>query len=214
MNSLVESLLIFVVLMNLVLVGSSRLALCIRVLGFQGVALGLLPLCLPEHGLAVHAVLLAVIGIALKGFLFPWFLFRALRVAGVRHEVEPYVGYSLSIMGGVLTLGVSLWLGPRLNTVQPGAAPLALPTAMFTVLMGLFLIVSRKTALNQVIGYLVLENGIYLFGLLLAREQPVLVETGVLLDVFAAVFVMGIMVFHIGREFDHLDVDQLSNLKD
>jgi hydrogenase-4 component E len=75
-------------------------------------------------------------------------------------------------------------------------------------------IVSRKKALSQVMGYLVLENGIYLFGITLGREAPLLVEMGVSLDVFVAVFVMGIIIFHISREFDHIDVDQLASLKD
>ena len=59
-----------------------------------------------------------------------------------------------------------------------------------------------------------LENGIYIFGVTLVRDQPWLVETGILLDVFVAVFVMGIAIFHISREFDHMDVDQLTVLKD
>ena len=73
---------------------------------------------------------------------------------------------------------------------------------------------SRRKALTQVMGYLVLENGIYLFGITLGREAPLLVEMGVSLDVFVAVFVMGIIIFHISREFDHIDVDQLASLKD
>jgi hydrogenase-4 component E len=79
--------------------------------------------------------------------------------------------------------------------------------------VGLFLIVSRKLALNQVLGYLVMENGIYVLGLALVKEIPVLVEMGVLMDAFVAVFVMSIATWHISREFDHIDVDQLDSLK-
>jgi hydrogenase-4 component E len=67
---------------------------------------------------------------------------------------------------------------------------------------------------SQVLGFLVLENGIFTFGVGLVQELSLLVELGVLLDVFVAVFVMGIMIFHISREFDHLDADRLSTLKD
>ena len=76
------------------------------------------------------------------------------------------------------------------------------------------MIVSRRTALSQVLGYLVLENGIFLSGIALIHDEPVLIEMGVLLDVFVAVFIMGIMIFHIQREFDHIETDQLSALKD
>jgi hydrogenase-4 component E len=89
-----------------------------------------------------------------------------------------------------------------------------LPCALFTTLTGLMMIVSRKNALTQVAGYLVMENGVYAFGAALAVEEPLLVEMGVLLDVFVAVFVMGITVYQISREFDHIDTDRLSELKD
>jgi hydrogenase-4 component E len=93
------------------------------------------------------------------------------------------------------------------------ASSLVVPVAFFTITSGLFLIVSRKKALTQVLGYLVMENGIYVFGTSIAARQPLLVELGILLDVFVAVFVMGIAIFHINREFEHTDVDRLNKLK-
>jgi hydrogenase-4 component E len=88
------------------------------------------------------------------------------------------------------------------------------PVALFTSLVGLFVIISRRKALTQVLGYLVLENGIYTFGVGLVQNTPMLVELGVLLDVFVAVFVMGIAIFHINRQFDHIDTDRMVLLKD
>ena len=64
------------------------------------------------------------------------------------------------------------------------------------------------------LGFLVMENGIYAFGVGLVLESPLLVELGVLLDVFVAVLVMGIIIFHISREFDHIDTHELSTLRD
>jgi len=75
-------------------------------------------------------------------------------------------------------------------------------------------IVSRVKAVSQVLGYLMLEIGIAVFGTAALPEQPLLVELGVLLDAFVAVFVMGIMIFHISREFDHIDTDDLDELAD
>jgi hydrogenase-4 component E len=214
MNSLIELVLIVLILANLVLVGTSRLASCIKAVGIQGFALGLLPLLLPDHALNLGVIGLAAGSMVIKGLVFPLLLFRAMKVANVRHEIEPSIGFSLSVLVGIVCLALSLWLGGRLAPPRPVANPLVLPAALFTVLMGLFVIVTRVRALTQVIGYLVLENGIYLFGLALARDVPLLVEMGVLLDVFVAVFVMGITIFHISREFDHIDVDQLSTLRD
>jgi len=73
--------------------------------------------------------------------------------------------------------------------------------------------VARRTAICQVLGYLTLENGIYIFGLAIVSGIPMLVELGVLMDMFVAVFVMGIAIFRISREFDHIDAAQLTSLK-
>ncbi len=207
MNTWIDLVMICLVLSNLMLVGSSRIGVCIRFVALQGVLLGLLPL-------ALHHWLLATASIAIKGMAFPWLLFRAMREANVRREVEPYVGFSSSLLIGVAALGVSSWLATRLPPPEPGTSPLVLPVALFTMMTGLFLIVSRRQALTQVIGYVALENGVFACGLGLVRDAPVVVEMGILLDIFVAVFVMGITIFHISREFDQIDTAQLTALKD
>jgi hydrogenase-4 component E len=89
-----------------------------------------------------------------------------------------------------------------------------IPVALSTVIIGLIVLTTRNKALTQVVGYLILENGIYVFGLSQAERVPFLVELGVLLDVFTGVFIMGIVVFHINRAFDSLDSARLTELKD
>ena len=207
-------ILVLVVLTNLKLLGSSRLGASIRVVAAQGVVLGFLPVLAHWHELSLHFALLAVGTIAIKGVVFPWFLFRAVREAEVAREIEPYVGYVASLVSGVIALGVSFWMCTRLPVPENIASSWLTPVAFFSIFAGLFLIVSRKRALSQVLGFLVLENGVYTFGVGLAPQSSLLVEAGVLLDVFVAVFVMGITIFHINREFDHIDVDRLSTLKD
>ncbi len=214
MSYLIDPILVFVVLVNLTLLGLSRLAACIRLSAAQGMALGAFPLLVAAHGIGVRPILLAVVIFVLKGIIFPRFLLRAIRSADVRHEVEPIVGYTASIVLGILILALSFWMASRFVLPRPAASPLVLPVALATILIGLYLIVSRRKAIMQVVGYLVLENGVFIFGAALAQEEPFLVEMGVLLDVFVAVFIMGIMIFHISREFDHIDVDQLTSLKD
>jgi hydrogenase-4 component E len=206
-------ILVLVVLTNLKLLGSSRLGASIRVVALQGVVLGLLPILAHLQDLSLHFALLAVGTIALKGVVFPWLLFRAVREAEVAREVEPYVGYVASLVAGVLALGVSFWMCTRLTMPADIASLWLAPVALFSIFAGLFLIVARKRALNQVLGFLVLENGIYTFGVGIVAETPFLVELGVLLDVFVAVFVMGIAVYHINREFDHIETDRLDRLK-
>ena len=207
MNPWIDLVMVCLVLSNLMLVGSSRIGVCIRFVALQGILLGLLPLTL-------HHWFLAAVSIAIKGIVFPWLLFRAMREANVRREVEPYVGFSSSLLIGVATLVVSSRLATRLPSPLPAISTLILPVALFTMITGLFLIVSRRQALTQVIGYLALENGVFTFGMGFVREAPVIVEMGILLDIFVAVFVMGITIFHISREFDQIDTEQLTSLKD
>ena len=206
-------ILVLVVLTNLKLLGSSRLGASIRVVAAQGMVLGLLPILAHLHEISLHFALLAAGTIALKGIVFPRLLFRAVREAEVAREIEPYVGYVASLVAGVLALGVSFWMCTRLVMPENIASPWLAPVALFSIFAGLFLIVARKRALNQVLGFLVLENGIYTFGVGIVAETPFLVELGVLLDVFVAVFVMGIAVYHINREFDHIETDRLDRLK-
>jgi hydrogenase-4 component E len=211
---LVDLALVFLALTGVLLLGSSRLVRCIRIVAFQGLLLGALTLAVPPHAFTLRVVTLAVAIVALKGATFPWLLLRVLQEANVRREVEPLVGYVSSMLAGTLGLAVAFWLSGRLPLPIPPISQLVVPVALFTTLVGLFLIVSRRTALTQVLAYLVLENGIYTFGIGLVEGTPMVVELGVLLDVFVAVFVMGIAIFHINREFDHIDANQLAALRD
>ncbi|NOT57261.1 MAG: hydrogenase [Deltaproteobacteria bacterium] len=213
MQTWIDTLLVLVVLLNFSVLGSSRLAACIRGVALQGGLLGLFTFLAHEEGSLLRPGLLALSSIGLKGIAFPLLLFRAVREADVRREIEPYVGYSLSILMGLAVLLFALWLSGRLPLPREPASSLIVPVALFTSFVGLFIIISRKKAITQVLGYLMLENGIYTFGVGLVQGTPLLIELGVLLDVFVAVFVMGITIFHINRQFDHIDTARLALLK-
>jgi hydrogenase-4 component E len=215
MSSINDLILVIFVLTNFSLLGVSQMGACVRLTAAQGMLLCPLPLLLPPDGISLRSLLFAVGLFAVKGIVFPKLLFRTLRTVNIRHEVEPFVGYAASLLAGIGILALSFWVasGLELPTSQP-LSPLVLPIALSTILTGLFLIVGRRKALMQVVGYLVMENGIYIFGIAVAQEVPFLVETGILLDVFVAVFVMGIAIFHINRQFDHIDVEKLTSLKD
>lgn len=213
MNMYTDFVIISVFLINLILLSSSRIAACIRLMAIQGVLVALTPFIIP-HSVATGVVIASVLNIILKGMVFPWLLLRALQDANIRKEVEPVGGYPFSLLLGAAFFVMSFWLDSRLVYSKPVFSNLAVPVAFSTFLTGVFIIVSRMKALTQVIGYLILENGIYFFGSILLGEQSLLVELAVLLDIFVAVFVMGIAIFHINREFDDIDTSKLSELKD
>jgi hydrogenase-4 component E len=212
MTSLTELILFLVVLSDFAVLGTSRLSSCIRAVAFQGLLLGLLPLVIDES-LTRHAVGLAVGTVTVKAIVLPAFLRWAIREAAVRREVEPLIGYTASIALGIAALAVAFAVANVLP-VRGSEAELLIPTALVTVMIGLIVLITRAKALLQVVGYLMLENGIYLFGLTQARRVPFLVEAGVLLDVFVGVFIMGIVVFHINREFDSISAARLTELRE
>jgi hydrogenase-4 component E len=215
MSLLVDLVLIFFILVGLWLLAADRLGTCIRLTAAQGILLSSLPLLLAEE-IGMRAVVFALGILLLKGVVFPRLLLRTLRSVNIRHELEPFIGYAASLAAGIGFLALSFWIASSLTLPWPRheSSRLVLPIALASILMGLFLIVVRRKAMMQVVGYLVMENGIYIFGIAVAGEVPFLVETGILLDVFAAVFIMGIAIFHINREFDHIDVEKLTSLKD
>ena len=214
MNILLDQVLVLLILTNLRLLGSARLAACIQTVAMQAVLLGVLPLVAQTTDLTFRVVFWSVVSTVIKAGVMPWLLRRASVQANVRHEVEPIVGFTSSLLVGLSLLGVAVYVGTKLPLPAHDGSPFLIPVALFTMMVGLFLIVARVKAVMQALGYLAMENGIYAFGMAFAVREPLLVEMGILLDVFVAVFVMGITIYHIGREFDHIDTDRLSALKD
>lgn len=199
--------------LNLVALGSSRLPSIIGAAALQGMVLGVLPLLLDHH---FHWLvgLVAIGTVAVKGFVIPHLLRRALRAANIEREVEPLIGFIPSLLlGAAATIGAVAFAG-ALPLRPEHATSLLVPGSFATTVSGFLLLMSRTKAISQVCGYLLLENGIYLFGLLLIGATPLIVEAGILLDLTVAVFVIGIIVDRIQREFDTLDTRKLTVLRE
>ena len=110
--------------------------------------------------------------------------------------------------------GVIFWLTAVFEPLPRAMSQLALPASFITMVTGLFIIIARRKAITQVIGFLLFENGISIFGTGMMLEHGLLVELGILLDVLVLVFIMGIALFQISREFQHIDSDRLNQLDD
>jgi hydrogenase-4 component E len=212
MTALSSLLLTMVVLTDFAILGTSRLSSCIRAIGLQGLLLAVLPLTL-HPGWSPHIFGLAVGTGLVKAVALPWFLRWAIREANVRREVEPLIGFTTSVLLGVAAVAIAFAVAPKLPLPEREGA-LLVAVALSNVLTGLLVLTSRRKAITQVVGYLMLENGIFVFGLTQAQRVPFLLELGVLLDVFVGVFIMGIVAFHINREFDTLSSSRLEELKE
>jgi len=213
MDQILDPLLIVALALNFVALGVSRIRGVINAVALQGMLLGICPLFVhPEIGL--RGILLVVVTIALKGFVIPGFLVHAMREANIQHEVNPVVNYMSSLLLGAVGTGLALVFSSTLPLAEGHTDLLLVPASLATVWTGFLLLTARRKAITQVLGYLLLENGIFLFGLLLLEGMPFLVEVGVLLDVFTGVFVMGIIIHQISREFASISTEHLTELKE
>ncbi len=210
---LTETSLIAVVLLNFVLLGSSRIAPLIRMTGLQGFIIGVLPLVGASH-LEADLIIVSCLAAALKGFLFPALLLRAVRNTHIRKEVEPTFGFIATMLLGAAGTALALVFARSLPLIDEFRDTLLVPTALSTILTGFLLLITRLKAISQVVGFLVLENGIFLFGLTLLRVSPLVVELGALLDLFVAIFIMGIILYQIQRTFSSLDTTRMALLRD
>ncbi|MDT8422229.1 MAG: hydrogenase [Desulfuromonadales bacterium] len=209
---LTNSILLAVILINFFTLGSARLGACVRIVAVQGALLALLPIMV--HGVTLHSTLLAAGAFCFKGVIIPWMLLRAIQRVRIRREMEPIVGFVPTLILGTLTTAGTFLFADFLPLISAHHEGLYVPTALATIFSGFLLLITRRKAITLVLGYLILENGIFIFGVLLSEALPLMVETGVLLDLLVGVFVMGIVMDQISREFSTLNTERLSALKE
>lgn len=212
MTNISSAILLAVILLNFFILGTSRLGACIRVVSLQGALLALLPPFV--NGLNIHSLLLTAGALLLKGGIIPWLLFRAMSRVQIRREIEPRIGYITTLMLGALTTAGAFIFADRLPLLPEHLQSLFIPSALSTLGAGFLMLITRRKAITQVLGYLIFENGIFIFGILLAEAMPLMVETGVLLDMLVAIFVMGIVMNHINREYSSINTEHLCLLKE
>ena len=213
MAQLLDPLLIVALALNFVALGVSRIRAVINAVALQGILIGTFPLVM-HPDLGIRGCLLVAATVILKGLVIRGVLFYAMREADIQHEVTPVVGYMSSLLLGAVGTGLAVVFSSTLELADEHTNLLVVPASLATVWTGFLMLTTRTKAIMQVLGYLLLENGIFLFGMLLLEAMPFLVEVGVLLDLFTGVFVMGIIIYHVSREFASISTEHLSELKE
>lgn len=212
-GSLFSSLIVLVMLLNFYCIGTSRIRALIQGVSFQGVLLGLMPLLVHEH-IGVMTVLMSVFTVAIKGIVIPILLLHALRELTIKREVEPFVGFVTTLVLAAVGTALAVAFAQHLPLAEHPGADIVVAASLATVFSGFLILITRLKAITQIVGYLLLENGVFIFGMLLVEAVPFLVEVGILLDLVVGIFVMGIMVNHISREFPSDSTERLSMLKE
>ncbi len=214
MGSWIDIVMAGMVITSLILVATGRLTRSVTVIALEGLMLASLPILVEGSDWSIRSVLFSLAILVLKGWLIPSMLLRAMNESKVHQENQPYLGHTASLIIVSLAFVGANAISQKLPWPTEALSSLMVPVAFFTVFAGIFIIVSRRQAVSQVIGYLQLEYGLFVFGMSHPYEHSYLVEVAVLLDILVAVMVMGIAILHINREMEHIDTERLSVLRD
>lgn len=191
-----------------------ELAAIVRLLIVQGVLLAALATLLGvrEHSAELYVVAFGVL--VLKAVVLPGVLNRVLRDSGDRREAEPIVNVASSLLAAaVLTLIAYAVSGP-LVALAPSPTTRALPVGLAVVFLGFFVLVTRRHALSQVVGFLLLDNGIAATAFLATSGVPAVVELGGSLDLLLVVLVLQVLAARMRVTFGRTDMDELRELRD
>jgi hydrogenase-4 component E len=194
-------------------VGQKALFTAIRLYAAQSLLLAIAAIAMAVSEGREHLYVMAALTITLKAILIPWFLMRVIDRIGIHREIEPFLNVPASLL---ICLGLTV-IGYRVSTGFPeGAGSVThhlTGVALSMLLIGLFLMVTRKKAVTQILALLTVENAVFLVALAVTTGMPLGVELGVAFDVMMAVVVLGILVHRIVDRFESMDVSRLSNLK-
>jgi hydrogenase-4 component E len=195
------------------MVGQKALVVAIRLYGVQSLLLGAVAAAIGLSGQRPHLLATAVLTVALKAALIPWFLQRVIDRVGIRREIEPFINVPASLL---LALGLTV-VGYRVSLGMAGASQgvphQVVGVALSMVLIGLFLMVTRRKAITQILALLTVENAVFLVAVGATSGMPLVVELGISFDVILAVLVLGVLVNRIVDRFESMDTSRLSNLR-
>jgi len=180
---------------------------------WQSAALALLFVLIGYLGDDAELYFVAVFFFVLKVIILPRYLQRMEQRFGGERESQPYLNIATSLVLAGLFVLLAYAITRPLVLVSTLPTRGGLPLAMGLIFVGLFVVVTRKKALTQIVGFLVMENGIALLAVLGTYGIPLIVELGVFLDVLMGFLVMQVFVYHIHGTFESIDVDQLNELK-
>ena len=193
------------------MVGQKALFTAIRLYGVQSLLLAVMAGATAVVDSRYELLVMAAITAGLKAILIPRFLMRTVDRIGIHREIEPFLNVSVSLL---LCLGLTV-VGYRVSTGFPADSVKhhLIGVALSMVLIGIFLMVTRKKAITQILALLTVENAVFLVAVGITSGMPLVVELGIAFDVILAVLILGVLVRRIVDRFESMDVSRLSKLK-
>ncbi|MCK5836364.1 MAG: hydrogenase [Desulfobacula sp.] len=209
----VDTILSLVLLSVLFSFGTSRLPKLIIVVGFQGIVVSIVPFFI-GHDMTPGGIVFTLVTFFIRGILIPMSIYIAIKKKAIQRKVAPIVGYHASLLFGLGLIVAATYISRQLDIVSISDYKLLLPTAISLLVTGMFLLMTRRNAIAMVLGYIIMENGIYLVGTTFSVRALRIVEFGILLDVLAGVMIMTVILQNIKQTFDDVDTAHLRTLKE
>jgi len=213
-QQLLDSCAALMLLLSFAMLSQRRSVSLVNLYAIQGAVLAAATLLLAWRTGQGHLYFSAALTLVLKALLLPWLLHRLVRRLEVYWDTESHLNVSGTMLVGLIIVVFSFGLAQPITELASTSTRSAIGIALSVVLLAFLMMITRRKAMSQVVGFLSMENGV-LFGAMSATYgMPMVVELGVALDVLVAVLVLGVFFFQIREQFDSLDLHHLEALRE
>ncbi|MHB8816002.1 MAG: formate hydrogenlyase [Steroidobacteraceae bacterium] len=213
-QQLLDACAALMLLLSFAMLSQRRIVSLVNLYAIQGGALAAATLLVAWRTGEGHLYLSAVLTIALKVIFLPWLLHRLIRRLEVYWDTEPLLNVSGTMLAGLLVVVFAFGLAQPITQLASTATRSAIGIAVSVVLLAFLMMITRRKAMSQVVGFLSMENGLFFGAMSATYGMPMVVELGVALDVLVAMLVLGVFFFQIREQFDSLDLHHLESLKE
>lgn len=191
-----------------------RILSLVNLYAWQGAVLSMATAAVAYTSGQNHLYVSAALSLLLKVIVLPLILHRLIRRLDVRWDSEPLLNIPATMLVGILLVVFSFALSKPISEVSTSIARSTLGIAMAVVMLSFLMMITRRKAVSQVIGFLAMENGLFFAATSATHGMPMIVELGVALDVLVGTLILGVFFFQIREQFDSLDLQHLEKLKE
>ncbi len=213
-QQLLDACAALMLLLSFGMLSQRRIVSLVNLYAIQGGALAAATLLVAWRTGEGHLYLSAALTIALKVIFLPWLLHRLIRRLEVYWDTEPLLNVTGTMLVGLLVVVFAFGLAQPITQLASTATRGAIGIAVSVVLLAFLMMITRRKAMSQVVGFLSMENGLFFAAMSATYGMPMVVELGVALDVLVAMLVLGVFFFQIREQFDSLDLHHLESLKE
>jgi len=213
-NQLIDSMAALLLLIAFAMLSQRRILRLIQLFAAQGLVLAVNTFIVAYAIGRPELYISGFITVVLKVILLPWLLHRLIDRLNIRWDVETLINIPTTMLVGIVVVIVSFNLALPISHLAGTITRSSLGIAMACVLLSFLMMITRRKAVPQVIGFLAMENGLFFAATSATYGMPMVVELGIGLDVLVATFIFGIFFFQIRETFDSLDIHHLEKLKD